>query len=229
MDIQTCTRPRFAVAFGFALLVAFVAPAFAFTYTYPLSSTDIRDAYFIGRRNDEVTSDFLLKYTRHFDKPSSGAYIADIAIATPFTQIVTYSSQTANYDAPSAVQQFQDKPMKFFAHVFIFVANDYKIQQTDSSNSIYPSYRPFWQDFKIEVAQRQTIHPISVNGEFLYSSDSNVASGGANVGAASYGPVGARVGLEYSADKIDSDLTTISVDAPDGQHVEATFDLTSLR
>jgi hypothetical protein len=49
------------------------------------------------------------------------------------------------------------------------------------------------------------------------------------VGAASYGPVGARVDLEYSADKIDSDLTTISVDAPDGQHVEATFDLISLR
>ena len=220
-------RPLFVFVVAGALVVSFVAPAFA--YIYPLSSTDIRDAYFIGRRNDEVTSDFLLKYTHHFDKPSSGAYISDVGIDTPFTQIVVHASQTANYDAPTAVQQFQDKPMKFFAHVFIFVANDYKIQQTDSINSLYPSYRPFWQDFKINVAQRKTIQPLSVNGEFLYSSDGNVGGGSSRFGGASYGPVGARVDLEYSADKIDSDLTTISVDSPDGQHVEATFDLSTLR
>src|SRR5580704_9987966 len=115
----TLFHSRFMIAAVCTLILACVVPAFA-AYIYPLSSTDIRDAYFIGRRNDEVTSDFLLKYTRHFDKPSSGAYISDVGIDTPFSQIVIHASRTANYDAPTAVQEFQDKPMKFYAHVTIF-------------------------------------------------------------------------------------------------------------
>ncbi len=222
MDTQT--RPRFAVAFGFALLLAFVAPVFAFTYTYPLSSTDIRDAYFIGRRNDEITARFLTSYTRHFEKPSSGAYISDVGIDTPFSQIVIHASRTANYDAPTAVQDFQDKPMKFYAHVTIFATDSYKIEQTNPTNSLYPSYRSFWQGFTIKMVQGENhvIQPLSEDGQSLYP-----PTPADSVGFLS--PIGARVDLVYPAKKIDSDVTTISVDSPDGQHIETTFDLASLR
>jgi hypothetical protein len=220
--MNTCSRLRYLVA-TFAVL-AFVAPAFAFTYIYPLSSTDIREAYFIGRRNDEVTSNFLLKYTRHFDKPSSGPYISDVSIDTPFTEIVVHASQTANYDAPTAVQQFQDKPMRFYAHVTIFATDSYKVEQTNPANSLYPSFPSFWKDFQIQLQQgdRHAVQPLSVKGQSLYPPTPAD-------GVGSTWPIGARVDLEYSAKKIDPDVTTLSVDSLDGQHIETTFDLTTLR
>lgn len=220
--MNTRSRVRFLVAV--VAILAFVAPAFAFAYVYPLSSTEIRDAYFIGRRNDEVTSDFLLKYTRHLDKPSTGAYISDVAIDTPFSQVVIHAAQTANYDAPTAVQEFQDKPMKFYAHVTIFATNSYKIEQTNPTNSLYPSFRSFWQDFKIKLLQGDSreIPPLSVDGQSLYPPTPAD-------GVGSTWPIGARVDVEYSAKKIDADSATISVDSPDGQHVEATFDLSTLQ
>jgi hypothetical protein len=219
----TLFHSRFMIAALCTLILACVVPAFA-AYIYPLSSTDIRDAYFIGRRNDGVTSDFLLKYKRHFEMPSSGPYISDVAIETPFAQIVAYSSQTANFDAPTAVQQFQDRPMKFFAHVTIFATDSYKIEQTNPTNSLYPSYRSFWQDFKIGLVQgnNRVIQPTSINGESLYPPTPADSVG-------STAPIGARVDLEYPAKKIEADSVTISVDSPDGQHIEASFDLTTLR
>jgi hypothetical protein len=218
------SRSWFVPVAAVALVLALVAPAFAYSYIYPLSSTDIRDAYFIGRRNDEITSQFLTKYTCHFDKPSSGPYISDVSIDTPFTQIVTFSARAANYNAPTAVQDFQDKPMKFFAHVTIFTTDSYQIAQTNSTSSLYPTYRSAWQDFKVKLVQgdNHVIQPLSVDGETLYPPTPSD-------GVGLMSPIGAQIDLQYAAKKIDADTTTISIDSPDGQHVEATFDLTSLR
>ena len=47
-------------ALAAALLIA--VPALA--YQYPLSTTDIRSAYMLGNRNDDVTTDFLAQYRR---------------------------------------------------------------------------------------------------------------------------------------------------------------------
>jgi hypothetical protein len=122
-------RPWFSISIAAAVILAAVLPAAAFTYTYPLSSTDIRDAYFIGRRNDESSAAFFVKYTRHFDPPASGPYISDVGIDTPFTQIAMHAARTPNYDAPTAVQEFQDRPMKFYAHVIIALTATYSLTQ----------------------------------------------------------------------------------------------------
>jgi hypothetical protein len=218
-----CVHLRFTIVTVAVVILAGVVPVFA-AYVYPLSSTDIRDAYFIGHRNDEITSDFLAKYTRHLDKPSSGPYISDVAIATPFSQIVVHASKLMSYNAPTAVQDFQDKPMKFYVHITIYVANDFKIEQTNPPDSLNPSYAPFWQDFKIKLTQgdKHVVRPLNTGGSFIYPN-----SGPDDMGPIT--PIGAQVDLEYSADKIDTDTTVISIDTPDGQHAEATFDLASLR
>ncbi len=219
----TRVHSRLTTAAAFILVLACVAPALA-AYVYPLSSTDIRDAYFIGHRNDEITSEFLAKYSRHFDKPSRGAYISDVSIDTPFSQIVLHASKLMNYNAPTAVQDFQDKPMKVYAHVTIYVANDFTIEQTNPADSVTPTYAPFWQDFKIKLTQGEgrVILPASSGGNFIFANN-----GPNDMGP--FSPVGATVDLEYSAKKIEADSTTLSVDSPDGQHLEASFDLASLR
>ncbi|MGC2721510.1 MAG: hypothetical protein WA209_18140 [Candidatus Acidiferrales bacterium] len=213
-------RPRFSISLAVILILAAVLPAAAFTYTYPLSSTDIRDAYFIGRRNDESTAAFLVKYTRHFDPPASGPYISDVGIDTPFTQIAMHAASTANYDAPTAVQEFQDRPMKFYAHVIIALTATYQLTPSNPANSLYPEYPNFWKDFKVKLVQDRTIRPLSRSGGFLYNNSGD-----------GYNPVptGARVDLQYAPEKIDAAPIVVAVDAPDGQHVEATFDLATLR
>jgi hypothetical protein len=121
-----------------AVVATLTAPTalFAFAYEYPLSSSDIRDAYFIGRRNDEFTAEFFAKYAKHFTQPQTGPYVSQIDIDTPYTQIATHAANTANYDAPTAVQDYQDKPMLFYVHVQVFLTPTYTIAQLNDPKSI---------------------------------------------------------------------------------------------
>lgn len=210
------TVVRFAIVPIF--VIAAVAPLVAGAFTYPLSSTDIRDAYFIGRRNDEITSNFLLQYTRHFNPPTSGPDISDIAVETPFTQIVQYSSQMANYDAPTAVQDFQDRPLKVYVHVFVY-------QDTASlmnkANPVNPLYHNIWEDYGVKLIQDKAVKPLEVTGGFIFPTCGD--------GCLTPAPIGAHIDLTFSAEQIDAAPATITVDGPDEVHAEATFDFSTLR
>jgi hypothetical protein len=200
------------------VVIASVAPLFAGAFTYPLSSTDIRDAYFIGRRNDEITSNFLLQYTRHFNPPTSGPDISDIAVETPFTQIVQYSSQMANYDAPTAVQDFQDRPLKVYVHVFVY---EDTASLTDKTNPVNPLYHNIWEDYGVKLIQDKAVKPLEVTGGFIYPTCGD--------GCLTPAPIGAHIDLTFSSEQIDAAPATITVDGPDDVHAEATFDFSALR
>jgi hypothetical protein len=200
------------------VVFAAVAPLVAGAFTYPLSSTDIRDAYFIGRRNDEVTSNFLLQYTRHFNPPASGPDISDIAVETPFTQVVQYSSQMANYDAPTAVQDFQDRPLKVYVHVFVYEDTASLI---DKANPVNPLYHNIWEDYGVKLMQDKAVKPLEVTGGFIYPTCGD--------GCLAPAPIGAHIDLTFSAEQIDASPATITVEGPDDVHTEATFDFSTLR
>jgi hypothetical protein len=200
------------------LVIAMVAPLFAGAFTYPLSSTDIRDAYFIGRRNDEFTSNFLLQYTRHFNPPTSGPDIADIQVETPFTQIVQYSSQMANYDAPTAVQDFQDRPLKVYVHVFVYEDTASLINK---ANPVNPLYHNIWEDYGVKLIQDKAVKPLEVTGGFIFPTCGD--------GCLTPAPIGAHIDLTFSSEQIDAAPATITVEGPDDVHAEATFDFSTLR
>ena len=200
------------------VVFAAVAPLVAGAFTYPLSSTDIRDAYFIGRRNDEITSNFLLQYTRHFNPPASGPDIADIAVETPFTQIVQYSSQMANYDAPTAVQEFQGRPLKVYVHVFVYEDTASLI---DKANPVNPLYHNIWEDYGVKLMQDKAVKPLEVTGGFIYPTCGD--------GCLAPAPIGAHIDLTFSAEQIDASPATITVGGPDDVHTEAMFDFSTLR
>lgn len=200
------------------VVIVAVAPLLAGAFTYPLSSTDIRDAYFIGRRNDEFTSNFLLQYTRHFERPASGPYISDIAIETPFTQVVTHSSQTANYTAPTAVEDFQGKPLKVYVHVFVYEDPSALVERP---NPLNPLYHDIWQDFGVKLVQDKPLKPVEVTGGFVFTACVD--------GCGSPAPIGAHIDLTFSAEQIDASPATITVEGPDDVHAEATFDFSTLR
>jgi hypothetical protein len=210
------TVVRFAIVPIF--VIAAVAPLVAGAFTYPLSSTDIRDAYFIGRRNDEFTSNFLLQYTRHFNPPTSGPDISDIAVETPFTQIVQYSSQMANYDAPTAVQDFQDRPLKVYVHVFVYEDTASLINK---ANPVNPLYHNIWEDYGVKLIQDKAVKPLEVTGGFIFPTCGD--------GCLTPSPIGAHIDLTFASEKIDAAPAIIIVDGPDDVHAEATFDFSTLR
>ena len=69
----------------FASFALIALPALA--YQYPLSSVEIRDAFFLGIRNDDLTAALFAKYTRTLPAPETGPYVAEIDLDTPYLQV----------------------------------------------------------------------------------------------------------------------------------------------
>ena len=201
--------------------VAVVGFAFrVFALSYPLSSTAIRDAYFLGNDNNERTGEFLAQYIHRLPQPKSGAYVQEIGIDTPFTQIVWQTRGKLNYFAPDAVQDFQNKRMPFLVHVIVALTDMYSPIPPTSAPEYYQWVPDFWNDFKVQLVQdHKQIAAEQTRGGPIYS----------------YGEgeipmvTGAMILLLYNPEKIGANSTRIVVISPDGQTVETTFNLAKLR
>jgi hypothetical protein len=209
-------RNHFAV---FVLLsaaaVAIALPVSA--YDYPLSSEAVREAYMLGKSDGAKRAEFFAKYTKTFPLPKTGSYVEMIQFKTPFAVVVEHTTQTPNYHAPDAAQEFEGKPGIFRVHVEIDLTETYSAQVPAASGGLSFRHEDFWRDFKIRLLQGKEIHARSVHGTPLYTGgDSSVLSG-------------AVVDLEFDAAKIKSDDATVEVMTPDGQDVKAVFDLGTLR
>src|ERR1700739_4194982 len=76
----------------------------------PLSDIAIRDAYFLGQRNDQKTSDFLKLYSHSFSLPDKGPYISEIHLLTPYAQVVSDSSRhSVGYSAQQAAVDYHGR------------------------------------------------------------------------------------------------------------------------
>jgi hypothetical protein len=58
----------------------------AVAYEHPLGSHSIREAYFLGRRNDDKLAAFLAQYMKLLPVPKSGPHVPQIEIRTPPTR-----------------------------------------------------------------------------------------------------------------------------------------------
>lgn len=206
-----------------AITLIALQPALA-SYAYPLSSEAIREAYFLGKRNDEKTAAFFAAYVHAaLPMPKSGAYIAAIGIDTPYSSIVRRVERTSDeYHAQEAEEEFLGKSGTFGVWVQIDFTPSFPNPSQFSSHGTNAVVMPaFWQDFKISLKQDREVEPESVKGGPSYS----------DVGPLDqYGFSGAEVDLEYDPAKIDASTpATVDVVTPDGQDVQTTFDLTELR
>jgi hypothetical protein len=204
-----------------AMLVAIAGIAIrALAVSYPLSTTAIRDAYFIGNRNDEQTAEFLSHYVRWFPELKSGPYIRDIGIDTPFSEIVKRTQGRPNLYAPDAVEEFHNKKAPLRIYVDIFLTPTYSPIPQASAPEYYQWVPDFWNDFKVRLVQGETEIPAEyARGGPIYS----------------YGHgqiplvTGARIELTYNPEKVDSEPTQVIVLTPEGQNIQADFDLAHLR
>ena len=79
--------PSALLALG--LLTAQVSAA----YENPLDPISVREAYFLGQRNDDKLAEFLAQYVKRLPLPKQGPHIAEIELRTPYEQVVLRSHQ----------------------------------------------------------------------------------------------------------------------------------------
>jgi len=188
-------------AFGLTLLLAFPVCA----YDFPLTSSAIRDAYFLGTRQAGI-DDFFAAYTHMVPALSvSKEFVTRVRLETPFTQVVDHVSKALNYSAQDAAKDFYGKPAVFRMYLEICYMLD----------------APLPSAVKITVTQNDK--------EILPQSDERTAFFPATDPYTYMPNIGEKVKLEFDPRKLDSSTLTIRIDTPDDQHAKTEFDLSSLR
>lgn len=203
------------------LLMGLLATQPALAYEHPLSSREIREAYFIGKSSAAKREAFFARYTQRFPRPKTGPQISSIRVETPFAYIVERTARSLpRLLAPDAQQEFYGKPVALRVHVHIDLTPTYGWQIHSPTGEIRLRPADFWRDFRVRLMQGKTIEPIAEYGEPNYSF--------ATKDSASV-LIGADIALEYQAADVRSAPATVVVDTPDGQKIEATFELQNLR
>jgi len=193
----------------FALLVAL--PALA--YEYPLSTTAIRDAYFLGTGPKSAEADFYEPYSRTFSTLPKEAPTSVITIDTPYLQIAEHARQTPNYHAQDAVKDFFGKPAQFRVFLDVYFTRPLEKSDNSENKTLHGLDIKLTQNHKVIVMQ-------VVDSWDLYpfrDAQTSVES------------AGEHVELSCDARSVDSSPLKIEVKTPNAQIFEVKFDLENLR
>ncbi len=212
-----CLFMSVAVWLPGVLALVLVAPQALPAYEHPLDSHSVREAYFLGNRKDDKTAKFLAQYVKRLPLPKTGPHVAEIELRTPYAQVVLRAFQApGSYSAQQAAQDYAARPDLVLVRVRFNLTPSYPAYLLDSARDkggIQLRPPDFWRNFKIEVMQGHSIAPKKVSGRPIYAS----------------GLGGAEVLLEFDTGQLTSAPVRIEVFTPDGQTIEAEFDLHDLR
>ena len=187
-----------------AVIVSLAMAVSTLAYDYPLSSTAIRDAYFLGRRQGGLGTEFLAEYRRTIPGLRVEEFISFARIETPFVQVAVQSSRRLNYSAQDAVEDFRDKPLPFRIHLEICYMPDappdaLKITLIQNRKELVPA-----------IVERSAFYPPTDPYTRVRS-------------------IGETMDLQVDASKIDGSTLTIQIETPDGDNAQAEFELRRLR
>ena len=202
----------------FVIVLLIALPALA--YQYPLSSSDIRNAYLLGYAKDQNTTSFFAQYVTQLPMPETGPHVATIALKTPYAQVVELGQSAVNADVQGAEEELANTKFPLLVSVGIDLTSTYPDPPITNPASGSP-VPDFEQDFSIELFQDGAkINAQSTRVNLLYS------EGVGNT----YEVSGAIIVLRYDPEKVNpDDEVIVKVHTPDDQHVKATFDLGHLR
>jgi len=201
-------KPPLRWVFSVLVLAALLAqPVLGFDY--PLSSSAIREAYFLGTGDPEKRLLFFDKYVKRYPTPKSGQYVASIRFETPYYIIAERISQfVGHYSAPDAVNDYLGKPAICRVRLEIYFG--------------YSNTQPnrYDENYSVKLSQHDKGIPLQTKwNEAMVSGD--------DLGATADG---FYMTAEFNADDIDPEApATVEVIAPDGRNVVEKFDLASLR
>jgi hypothetical protein len=196
------------IQLGLAVWMA-IAPQLSFAYDHSLSDDTVREAYFLGQ-DVRRANEFLSQYTQELPVPNSGPQVAEIALNTPYAQLVAVSAQhTVGYSAQQAWADYQRTGDFIVVRVKVLFTPPYPD----------PGDHDFWRTVSVGLMQRKHIAAKSVRGEPIYSSD---PIGGTVA-------IGANVFAQFSVAGVRSGPVEVEVIPLAGLPVHSVFDLNTLR
>jgi hypothetical protein len=204
------------VLFGTFVIVLIIAlPVLA--YRYPLSSSDIRNAYLLGYAKDLSTANFFAPYARQFPMPESGPHIATITLKTPYGQLVELGESALNADVQGAEEEYARRKLPFLVQVGVHLTATYPRPSPSDTAAPGAPLPDFQRDFPARLVEDGQEIAVESTQVYLLYSDSAFNT---------YSVSGAIIEFRYDPEKIDpDDEVTFEVHTPDDQQVEATFDL----
>lgn len=221
-----------------AMLIA-VAPLRAFQT--PLSEQSIREAYFLGQRNDESTRAFFRPYLQTFPRPATGPWVSEVEVYTPFSQLVEISSRRNNYSAQQAAEEYRQTTDTVYVRIRIEFTPTYGTAQffAGSPQERSAQFRAnFDRDFRIGLLQSaQWVEPLDMEhyltdspptGHFAFDPEGSAALLGSR-NQPGYAISGWLVWLQFDANAVESDRGQVEIFGPADQHVVAGFDFERLR
>lgn len=237
-----------------ALLAAFLAlPVPSLPFESSLSDESVREAYFLGQRNDTTTAAFFRPYLKTLPPPPSGPYVSEVEIYTPYVQVLERSSRNSvGYSAQQARLDYRRHRNILFIRVRIDFTSTYgalelfrsgRLDKKPDGRSTSPN---FDRDFRVGLSQNdEWIKPLSIqivptympaigHYPFLPPDDdpsylSPPQGEGYYAGTGNYCALGWLVWLAFDARDVASDDAQVEVLTTDGQHVVVPFDLSRLR
>jgi len=193
------------------VLAALIAPS-AGALDYPLSSTAVREAYFLGTGDPNQRAQYAEKYLKRYPTPKTGDYVGLIDFETPYMLIAQEIARKGDdYHAPDAVQDYLGKPEVCRVRVEVYWALNSSRAGTSHPNRDVT-------DFRLRVTQDGTEIPVKSRW-----SDSLVNGGSAPV------DYGIALYREFDAENVRSGPVTVEVSGVNGQVLTETFDLDRVR
>jgi hypothetical protein len=187
--------------------------------TYPLTTEEVREAYFLGR-NPEKRLAFLSKYVHFPAQPERGPDVHLIEFRTPYEQVILKSQENwANYSAQQAQQDYAAHPNDVLVRVAICASPTFSFSAPPSdprSGESAPwAPKDYLRGFDFRVSQRAPIALQALTAER------------ASIGCTRFD--GFEVFLHFRAEQFKPGNVRIVVTTPDGTPVKTEFDLDRLK
>jgi hypothetical protein len=207
--------------FGIRFFLLLAAIAFsAFAFEHPLSSTLIREAYFLGTEQNDKADEFFAQYVHEIPEIRVGIYPSVVWLDTPFMRVARRARGDRNLGAQRAEEEFLKNPPLFRLRLDIFYAPAPLETEVPDSNRGSRHPADSVSGLRIRLIQnKKQISPKSTDSSPLYPEDEWYV-----------GPsIGERVVIECDPEKLDSSVLTIEIETPDVQKGTTEFELAMLR
>jgi hypothetical protein len=201
-------------------------------YETQLTPEQLREAWTLGQRNDQATSDFLTPYAKQTSPGyAAGPHTTEVEMLTPFAQVVDRSKEhtAGNYGEQQAAHDYREHANTLLVRVRLMLPSAFPKQESGPASAPPPTaaqkqaLRPenFWQQFQFNLKQNgKTIAPRSVRSQPIHSAASKDAPSVLD---------GATVWLEYDTQAVASAPVTFEIVLPDAKVISSAFDLQALR
>ncbi|MGH9718018.1 MAG: hypothetical protein ACRD4R_15005 [Candidatus Acidiferrales bacterium] len=206
--MQSNPKCWFSVA---VLVLLAISAASVAAYQQPLSPESVREAYFLGRQTEQADA-FLRRYTQAplilLDQKID---VTRIELLTPYAQIVRASRvDMANQNAVDVDQEYPARSLPLLLRVWFYPPASYA--------GPFDGFDALVRKSTVAVSQLHVLAPQQSTLTTLYSSSKD-----------GHWPNGLELDLTFDAKQFRASPVQIVISAPNGQHAEAAFNLSTLK